>query len=247
MRASPTASTTVTAVLTLLLLLPTPAHASNICCNTTTGACTLSPGSCPAGQINIGTGNSCSPNPCMGACCPTAGTGCSVVIVLACAGFFGDAQTCATMVCPLNACCDPNTYACVISNSGLCPAGTSAAPSSITSCTPNPCTPMACCNSTTGACTLAVATPCPAGTTAVPSVSVCAPNLCSGRCCNRWTGNCVVTDNATCTSFGLRFDGPTSTCSSTTCRACPADYDGSGQLQVADIFAYLNSWFAGCP
>jgi hypothetical protein len=26
---------------------------------------------------------------------------------------------------------------------------------------------------------------------------------------------------------------------------CPADYDGSGMLSPQDIFAFLNSWFAG--
>ncbi|HMN42452.1 MAG TPA: hypothetical protein PKE29_16550 [Phycisphaerales bacterium] len=29
--------------------------------------------------------------------------------------------------------------------------------------------------------------------------------------------------------------------------ACPADFDHSGSLQVADVFAFLNAWFAGCP
>jgi hypothetical protein len=27
---------------------------------------------------------------------------------------------------------------------------------------------------------------------------------------------------------------------------CPADFDHSGQLAIADIFAFLNAWFAGC-
>jgi hypothetical protein len=26
---------------------------------------------------------------------------------------------------------------------------------------------------------------------------------------------------------------------------CAADFDGNGTLAVADIFAYLNAWFAG--
>ncbi len=26
---------------------------------------------------------------------------------------------------------------------------------------------------------------------------------------------------------------------------CPPDFDGSGVVQIADIFAYLNAWFAG--
>jgi hypothetical protein len=28
---------------------------------------------------------------------------------------------------------------------------------------------------------------------------------------------------------------------------CPADFDGNGTLAVADIFAFLNAWFAGSP
>jgi len=29
--------------------------------------------------------------------------------------------------------------------------------------------------------------------------------------------------------------------------SCPADFDGSGTVAVPDIFAFLSSWFAGCP
>jgi hypothetical protein len=29
--------------------------------------------------------------------------------------------------------------------------------------------------------------------------------------------------------------------------SCAADFDHSGSLAVADIFAFLNAWFAGCP
>lgn len=31
------------------------------------------------------------------------------------------------------------------------------------------------------------------------------------------------------------------------CHACPADFDGSGELTVADVFAFLGSWFSGDP
>jgi hypothetical protein len=70
---------------------------------------------------------------------------------------------------------------------------------------------------------------------------------CSGACCNRWTGGCAVEDPAKCVQLGLRFNGLSSVCSAATCIACPSDFDGSGGLAVADIFAFLNSWFAGCP
>ncbi|HVU64101.1 MAG TPA: hypothetical protein VHC70_09000 [Phycisphaerales bacterium] len=69
----------------------------------------------------------------------------------------------------------------------------------------------------------------------------------TGACCNRWTGDCTVRGQLDCTSQGLRFDGFGAACSPTTCKACPADFDGSGDLAVADIFAMLNAWFAGCP
>jgi hypothetical protein len=39
--------------------------------------------------------------------------------------------------------------------------------------------------------------------------------------------------------------GYISTTSVTLTIICPADFDGSGVVQVADIFAYLNTWFAG--
>jgi hypothetical protein len=28
---------------------------------------------------------------------------------------------------------------------------------------------------------------------------------------------------------------------------CPADFNQTGHLEVADIFDFLNAWFAGCP
>ena len=70
----------------------------------------------------------------------------------------------------------------------------------------------------------------------------------TGACCNRWTGHCVVDDQAPCLSLGLRFDGIGSVCSPTTCAACPADFDASGSAPaVSDIFAFLGAWFLGCP
>ncbi|MBY0261754.1 MAG: hypothetical protein K2Q20_05390, partial [Phycisphaerales bacterium] len=69
----------------------------------------------------------------------------------------------------------------------------------------------------------------------------------TGACCNRWTGNCVVDTQADCAARGLRFDGFGVACSPTTCKACAADFDGSGGRDVSDIFSFLSAWFAGCP
>ncbi len=41
---------------------------------------------------------------------------------------------------------------------------------------------------------------------------------------------------------GVALDGTHSTP-----QACPADADRSGDVSVADIFAFLSAWFAGCP
>jgi hypothetical protein len=69
----------------------------------------------------------------------------------------------------------------------------------------------------------------------------------TGACCNVTTGACYPRTAADCLNSGLRFDGLGAVCSAMACRACPADFDASGALAVADIFAFLNSWFAGCP
>lgn len=69
----------------------------------------------------------------------------------------------------------------------------------------------------------------------------------TGACCNRWTGNCTVRGQLDCTSQGLRFDGFGVACSPTTCKACPADFNGTGGISVPDIFDFLSAWFAGCP
>jgi hypothetical protein len=65
---------------------------------------------------------------------------------------------------------------------------------------------------------------------------------CGGACCNGTT--CSVGSQGACTGA---YQGDGSACGTTgnptTC--CPANYDGISGLQIADIFAFLNSWFAG--
>jgi hypothetical protein len=65
---------------------------------------------------------------------------------------------------------------------------------------------------------------------------------CGGACCNGTT--CTVGLSTAC---GGAYQGDGTACgpvgNPTTC--CPANYDGVNGLQVADIFACLNSWFAG--
>ena len=41
------------------------------------------------------------------------------------------------------------------------------------------------------------------------------------------------------------YRGDCTTCGPTVC--CPADYNNNGTLEVADIFAFINDWFAQAP
>jgi hypothetical protein len=65
-----------------------------------------------------------------------------------------------------------------------------------------------------------------------------------GACC-MGTG-CAVGAQADCTTAGGAFQGEATACgpvgNPTTC--CPVNFDGAGGVQVADIFAFLNAWFA---
>jgi hypothetical protein len=71
-----------------------------------------------------------------------------------------------------------------------------------------------------------------------------------GACCNPSTGECVVTEEATCIALGGTFLGSNSTCQPASCDGiedCRADFDNNGTVGVPDIFAFLAAWFAGCP
>ncbi|MBY0261537.1 MAG: hypothetical protein K2Q20_04300 [Phycisphaerales bacterium] len=82
----------------------------------------------------------------------------------------------------------------------------------------------------------------------------CSPNTCpgaAGACCNPSGTGCVFLDPSVCTTLGATFAGSGIVCGPTTCTAgpapCRADFDNNGTRNVADIFAFLSAWFAGCP
>jgi hypothetical protein len=69
----------------------------------------------------------------------------------------------------------------------------------------------------------------------------------TGACCNGASGACTLLTGVQCAAVNLGYSGNNTTCSPTLCTACPADFDHSGELEVQDIFDFLNSWLAGCP
>ncbi|MBY0313847.1 MAG: hypothetical protein K2W85_17415 [Phycisphaerales bacterium] len=80
----------------------------------------------------------------------------------------------------------------------------------------------------------------------------CGPSTCggaSGVCCRGTTCNPTIAQAACTTSgtqYGASFNSTAAACSnaSPTAPCCFADYDKTGGIQTADIFAYLNDWFA---
>jgi hypothetical protein len=113
----------------------------------------------------------------------------------------------------------------------------------------------ACCETSTGLCSIDAPANCGAGHTFNGAAS-CSPNPCPpppGVCCRGATCNAGITIAANCTvtagsNAGAHFATPYTACNAsgnTTTPCCYADYDKVNGIQVADIFAYLNDWFAG--
>lgn len=102
----------------------------------------------------------------------------------------------------------------------------------------------ACCDAG-GDCHLVTAASCPSGSVFNGAGSVCSPNPCprpTGACC---TGTaCAQATAAACTGT---FIGVGTVCgpsgNPTTC--CPANFNQVNGLEVADIFAFIQAWFAG--
>jgi hypothetical protein len=88
-------------------------------------------------------------------------------------------------------------------------------------------------------CTLAVG-PKPATSQA------CNTAACTGACCVGAT--CSTLSPAACSTAAGRYSGNLIACNApgnTVTPCCYANFDGLNGVQVADIFAFLNAWFAG--
>jgi hypothetical protein len=112
----------------------------------------------------------------------------------------------------------------------------------------------ACCNIATGVCSSTTIANCGTGGNFLGGS--CTPNPCPpppGVCCRGATCNQGITVAANCTvsagsAAGAQFALTLTGCNpagNTTSPCCYADYDKMNGIQVADIFAMLNDWFAG--
>ncbi|MCP3905679.1 MAG: hypothetical protein GY715_18790 [Planctomycetes bacterium] len=81
------------------------------------------------------------------------------------------------------------------------------------------------------------------------SLDYCAPAIpLRGACCIN--DECVVTAEDDCTDAGGTYQGDFTDftdCTDETCEdACPADVNGDGQVNFADVIALIGAWGA-CP
>jgi hypothetical protein len=122
-----------------------------------------------------------------------------------------------------------------------------------TVCAPNPCTRQGrCCNFVTGSCSMAYLNACGAAAHTWTPQGACSPNPCAP------VGSCCI-DGAACRrlaqSLCVSFDGAWSlggVCTPSPCMSpaalavtpCPADFNHSGSVDAADMFDFLNAWFA---
>jgi len=197
---------------------------TGVCCDPSTGVCTISFGACIIPQTFIASVTCLPNNPCpqpTGACCFSNGT-CAQLTANICVGaggsYQGNGVPCVSLPCP-GACCAPNG-SCSITIPFNCPnLGGQTFLGTGTVCVPNPCPQP------TGACCTG---PIYGG---VGNVCVqTTPSACAGLL-GQWQG------------FGTPCASPPASSNFTTC--CYANCDGLGGISVGDIFCFLSCYFSG--
>ncbi len=233
-------------------------------CSAPTGACCIS-GNCTVTTQAAcsGTwteGGTCSPNNCTvpsGACC--FGTTCLILTQSQCqvssGTYSGDGSACSpNNPCqpPVGACCLPGGI-CDLLSLEECDSEDGEFLGVGTPCGANTCNPTgACCNPGSGACTFVTQSECiGSGGVFQGAGTTCGANTCeqpTGACCLGAT--CSVLNSAQCATAGGSFRGTGSACNDAgnfAVPCCNADFDQNGQVEVSDIFAFLNAWFANSP
>ncbi|MBY0312800.1 MAG: hypothetical protein K2W85_12085 [Phycisphaerales bacterium] len=189
-----------------------------------------------------------------GSCCGTSvGVNAGVCTVVTQAECFSTSTfwTAGAVCTPTNPCPQPGSCctiagACTVTLSTQCTGGSGFVLGGV--CTPTPACPPtgSCCITST--CTITYQAGCTGTWT---SGGACTPTTCataSGVCCRGTTCSTTVTQ-ANCSISGAQagaaFVSSASTCNTNfTTPCCFADYDKVGGIATADIFAYLNDWFA---
>jgi hypothetical protein len=212
---------------------------TGICCDNTTGTCTvLFSGSCASGTT-AGTGTTCSSGSCpvIKICCNSITGECVVRYSAGAAcpanNANGTGTTCMSgspsINCPpTKICCDTAAGSCqVMYSTSTCAAIGTGIQGSGTTCTAGvpstSCPPIFCCNNTTGACSIRYGV-----ATCLTGASVSSGGTCSagspsdscpviGVCCNITTGACAGIYGSNCANASLGSAGTGTTCDTTTC------------------------------
>jgi len=73
--------------------------------------------------------------------------------------------------------------------------------------------------------------------------------IADGACCFSGTGGCLILSPSSCSTAGGVFAGGGTTCPDGCVPACPADFNGDGQVNSTDLLDLLNAWgpCPGCP
>ncbi len=234
------------------------------CCDTSSGACTISSGdppTCPIGSVLLPGATSCAPtNPCPqpAVCCNTVTGECFLgganppTCPLSAAHLVGPTSCTPTNPCPQPAvCCNPMSGECFLGGAfpfPTCPISATHLQTA-TSCTPNnPCPqpqPAVCCDTVTGECFLGGANPpsCPLAAAHLVGPTACTPtNPCPqpAVCCDRTTGECFLGGAfpfPTCPIAALHLVGPTSCTPTNPCpqpAVCCDAMSGACSLGSAD-------------
>ena len=201
----------------------------------------------------------CQPG--IGACCLPDGS-CQMLIETDCTSlggsFQGDGTDCGSTNCAQapQACCFPATGGCLDLTPDDCVLANGIPGGTGTTCATHICFPIGACCLPDGSCTDGISPDnCAAlGGDFQGDGTDCGTITCpdpQGACCFP-TGGCLVLSEADCTTAGGQWAGMGTDCNDAdqngtadACEACPADFDGDGEVNSQDFIGYLNAFVVG--